>query len=387
MTGPLPRRRILLVINCLGWAGAETQLYHLALGLAEAGHSVTLLAVESVITDVRRLEEAGVEVVTLDVSGRRQKVASVRRIARHARRADVVHCTGWDATLWGRLGAALARRPAVITEHTPGREHQSTHKRFSRARLIALHNRLLDRVTYATIAVAKWQIELLESEGVKGDSIVRIPNAVPVAELRRAAAEGPTREELGIPAGARVLVHIARFVPQKGQALTLRAAARLRERLGDVRVLFVGEGETEAAARREAEAIGAEWATFLGRRDDVPGLVALADASVLPSEAEGLPMTLIEAIVLGTPIVATDVGDVGDLIETTGAGECVPAGDEDAYRAACERVLGDEGRRAEIVAAAERAAPEFDAPRMVRRYEEVLEAAVVGAPLPLALEA
>ncbi|HEX9967670.1 MAG TPA: glycosyltransferase [Solirubrobacterales bacterium] len=387
MTGPSPRRRILLVINCLGWAGAETQLYHLALGLAEAGHSVTLLAVESVITDVRRLEEAGVEVVTLDVSSRREKVASVRRIARHARRADVVHCTGWDATLWGRLGAALARRPAVITEHTPGREHQSTHKRFSRARLIALHNRLLDRVTYATIAVAKWQIELLESEGVKGDSIVRIPNAVPVAELRRAAAAGPTREELGIPPEARVLVHIARFVPQKGQALTLGAAERLRERFGDVRVLFVGEGETEAAVRREAEAIGAEWATFLGRRDDVPGLVTLADASVLPSEAEGLPMTLIEAIVLGTPIVATDVGDVGDLIETTGAGECVPAGDEDAYRAACERVLGDESRRAEIVAAAERAAPEFDAPRMVRRYEEVLEAAVVGAPLPLDLEA
>ena len=178
-----------------------------------------------------------------------------------------------------------------------------------------------------------------------------------------------------------------RWALLSGQALTLRAAAELRERCGDVRVLFVGEGETEAAVRREAEATGAEWATFLGRRDDVPGLVALADASVLPSEAEGLPMTLIEAIVLGTPIVATDVGDVGDLIETTGAGECVPAGDEEAYRAACERVLGDEGRRAEIVAAAERAAPEFDAPRMVRRYEEVLEAAVAGAPLPLALEA
>lgn len=387
MTGTSPRRRILLVINCLGWAGAETQLYHLALGLAEAGHSVTLLAVESVITDVRRLEEAGVEVVTLDVSCRRQKVASVRRIARHARRADVVHCTGWDATLWGRLGAALARRPAVITEHTPGREHQSTHKRFSRARLIALHNQLLDRVTYATIAVAKWQIELLENEGVSGDSIVHIPNAVPVAELRRAASAGPTREALGIPLEARVLVHIARFVPQKGQALTLRAAVRLRERCGDVRVLFVGEGETEAAVRSEAETIGAGWATFLGRRDDVPGLVALADASVLPSEAEGLPMTLIEAIALGTPIVATDVGDVGDLIETTGAGECVPAGDEDAYRAACERVLGDQDRRAEIVAAAERAAPEFDAPRMVRRYEAVLEAAVSRSPLPLALEA
>lgn len=382
MTGPPPRRRILLVINAVGWAGAETQLLHLALGLREAGHSVVLLAVENATVDVRPLREAGVEVVSLGVSGRLAKIASVVRIARHARRADVVHCTGWDATLWGRLAAALARRPAVITEHTPGREHQSTHKRFSRARLIALHNRLLDRVTYATIAVAKWQVELLESEGVRPDSIVRIPNAVPVAELRRQAESGPTREDLGIPADARVLVHVARFAPQKGQDVTLRATARLRERFGDVRALFVGEGPERAAVEREAAARGADWALFLGRRDDVPGLVALADASVLPSTGEGLPMTLIEAIVLGTPIVATDVGDMRDLIETTGGGECVPPGDEEAYLAACARVLGDPERRAEIVAAAARATPEYDAPLMVRRYQEVLEAAVVGGPLP-----
>jgi glycosyltransferase involved in cell wall biosynthesis len=387
MRGRPPRRRILLVINCVGWAGAETQLYHLAMGLREAGHSVVLLAVESVITDVRPLEAAGVEVVSLGVEGRLAKIASVLRIARHARRAEVVHCTGWDATLWGRIGAALARRPAAITEHTPGREFQSTHKRFSRARLIALHNRLLDRFTYATIAVAEWQSELLASEGVRPESIVHVPNAVPVGELRRQAAAGPTREELGIPADAPVLVHIARFAPQKGQGMTLRAAARLRERFGDVRVLFVGEGPEEAAVRAEAERTGAGWASFLGRRDDVPGLVALADASVLPSSAEGLPMTLIEAIVLGTPIVATDVGDVGGLLERTGGGECVPAGDEEAFVAACARVLGDAERRAAIVAAAERAAPDFDAPRMVRRYEEVLEAAIEDDPLPLVLEA
>jgi glycosyltransferase involved in cell wall biosynthesis len=387
MSSRSPRRRILLVINCVGWAGAETQLIHLATGLRENGHSVVLLAVEGVIVDVSALEEAGVEVVSLGVSGRLAKIASVLRIARHARRADVVHCTGWDATLWGRIGAALARRPAVITEHTPGREHQSTHKRISRARLIALHNRLLDRFTYATIAVAEWQFDLLAGEGVRRDSIVHVPNAVPVGELRAAAARGPGREELGIPADSPVLVHIARFAPQKGQAVTLRAAARLRERFGDVRVLFLGEGTEEEAVRREAERLGADWASFLGRREDVAAIVALADISVLPSSAEGLPMTLIEAIVLGTPIVATDVGDVGGLLESTGAGECVPPGDEEAYLAACAAVLGDAGRRQEIVAAAERAAPAFDAPPMVRRYEEVLEAAVEGAPLPLVLEA
>lgn len=382
-----PRRRILLVINCVGWAGAETQLYHLALGLAEAGHSVVLLAVESVITDVGQLQEAGVEVVSLGVSGRAAKVASVVRIARHARRADVVHCTGWDATLWGRIGAALARRPTVITEHTPGRSLQSTHKRFSRARFIALHNRLLDRVTYATIAVATWQFELLESEGVRAESIVHVPNAVPVADLRRRAKLGPTRRELGIPEGAPVLIHVARFAPQKGQATTLRAVARLRERFGDVRAVFVGEGPEEDAIKKEAVDMRAGWAKFLGRRDDVPGIVELADISVLPSTGEGLPMTLIEAIVLGTPVVATDVGDVRELLESTGGGECVPANDEEAFLAACARILGDDELRARIAAADAAAAPRFDAPQMVRGYEQVLEAAVERAPLPIALEA
>jgi glycosyltransferase involved in cell wall biosynthesis len=272
----------------------------------------------------------------------------------------------------------------VITEHTPGRELQSTHKRFSRARLIALHNRLLDRVTYATIAVAAWQFDLLESEGVRRESIVRIPNAVPIDELRTAATLGPRREELGIPESAKVIVHIARFAPQKGQLTTLRTGTRLRERFGDVRVVFIGEGPHEAEVKREAESIGADWVSFLGRRDDVPGLVRLADVSVLPSTGEGLPMTLIEAIVLETPVVATDVGDVRDLLESTGGGECVPAGDEGAFLEACARVLGDEDLRARIREADAQAAPRFDAEEMVRRYAQVLEAAVEAAPLPLA---
>jgi glycosyltransferase involved in cell wall biosynthesis len=385
MKAQTTRRRVLLVINRVGWAGAETQLRHLALGLRRRGHTVVLLAIDDVTVDVGSLVDAGVSVVSLGARGRLAKAMSVARIVRYARAADVVHCTGWDATLWGRLGAALARRPAIITEHTPGRSMQATHKRFSRAKLIALHNRALDRFTYATISVARWQHDLLESEGVRAESIVHVPNAVPVDQLRREAESGPTRAELGIPESARVIVHIARFAPQKGQAVTLRAAARLRERFGDVRVLFLGEGTEEAAVRGEAGRLSADWASFLGRREDIPGIVRLADLSVLPSTGEGLPMTLIEAIVLGTPIVATDVGDVGDLLRSTGGGECVSPGDEAAFTEACARILADEELQSKIAAADARAAPHFDSDRMVSRYEQVIGAAVDGAPLPLTL--
>src|SRR5215469_1706151 len=144
-------RQILLVTNWVGWGGAETQLDYLAIGLAEAGYGVRLLAICSLLRDIAHLEAAGVEVRALDAVSRRAKERAFPSIVRAARWADLVHCTGWDATLWGRMAAILARRPVLITEHTPGRALQVTSGGRSRARAIALHNRLLDPFTYATI--------------------------------------------------------------------------------------------------------------------------------------------------------------------------------------------------------------------------------------------
>jgi glycosyltransferase involved in cell wall biosynthesis len=381
MTGGSPQRRILLVTNCIGWDGAETQLNYLAIALREAGHEVVMFAIDGVTADVTRLTEAGVKIVPLDASSRVAKLFGTLKIARNARQADVVHCTGWDATLWGRLGAFLARRPVVITEHTPGRHLQVNSRNASRQRPIALHNRILDRVTYATIAVALWQFDLLESEGVRRDSIVHIPNAVPVEELRDRATRGVTREELGIPDDAPVIAHIARFASQKCQPTTLRAALRLKERLSGLRVLFVGTGPEEEMVKREAQDAGADMAIFLGLRADVPRLLRLANLAVLPSTGEGLPMALIEAIVLGTPVVATDVGDVGWLIDRTGGGLCVPLHDDDAFVEACARALTDPDLRAAMTGASERAAAEFDSKKMTKRYEVVLEAAIESMPL------
>ena len=379
-------KRILLVTNRFGWGGAEKQLEHLAIGLARAGHEVTLLSIGGKHIDISALEAEPIEIVVLDARTRQAKLRGVPRMVRYARAAEVVHCTGWDATLWGRIAAFIARRPVVITEHTPGRVPQvaGTEGRAG-ARTIANHNRILDHVTYATIAVGAWQRELLESEGVRAEAIVHIPNGVPVEQLRRAAEDGPDQAELGIPDGALVVVLVARFAPQKGQATMLRVANDLRGRLGDIRLLYVGGGPHEQAVKEEAERLGADWAMFLGFRDDVPGLIKIADLSVLPSEGEGLPMSLIESMALGTAIVATDVGDVGWFLDTTGAGISVPANDEPAFAAATAEVLGDATLRARLDAAALSSAARFDSPAMVRRYEQVLEAAIESAPLPLTL--
>jgi glycosyltransferase involved in cell wall biosynthesis len=375
-------RKILLVTNWIGWGGAETQLDYLAIGLRGAGYRVQILAIGSILRDPRRLSEAGVEVVSFDADSKASKLRILPAIVRAAREADLVHCTGWDATLWGRIAAAATRRPVVITEHTPGRELQVTSSGASRVRAISLHNRLLDRWTYATIVVGIWQRKLLEAEGVRGEAIVHIPNAVPIDELRQRAGEGPTRAELGLPEEALVVVQVARFKSQKRQATTLRTVARLREKLGDVHAVFLGEGTEQAKVEAEADRLGADWAHFLGFREDVPALVGLADLSVLPSTGEGLPMSLIESIALGTATVGTDVGDVRWLIEGTGGGICVPPLDDEAFFEACAKLLGDSQLRSETVARGQRAIATFDAPKMVERYDEVFRACLAGEPLP-----
>jgi glycosyltransferase involved in cell wall biosynthesis len=376
-------RKILLVTNWVGWGGAETQLDYLAIGLAEAGCSVRMLAICSLLRDTSHLREAGVDVVALDAVSRGAKLRKLPAMTRMARAADLVHCTGWDATLWGRLAAVGAQRPVLITEHTPGRDLQVTSSGASRARLIALHNRLLDRFTYATVIVGGWQRALLEAEGVAGEAIVHIPNAVPIAELRERATAGPSRADLGIPEEASVVVQVARFKSQKRQLTTLQTVARLREQLGDVHAVFLGEGTDQPKVEAEAERLGAAgWAHFLGFREDVPAIVRLADLSVLPSTGEGLPMSLIESIALGTATVGTDVGDVRWLIESTAGGICVPPSDDEAFYEACARLLGDRELRGQTVERGQRAIGTFDAPKMVERYDAVFRACLAGEPPP-----
>jgi len=356
----------------------EVQLAHLAAGLAAAGHEVRLVSISSTEDPSERLKgpdmDPRVQIVHLGARTRWAKVAALRRLARLARSSDIVHCTGWDASLWGRLAAIAARRPAIMAEHTPGRAHQWSSGGAPRKRLIAAHNRALDPFTAATVICAEWHRELMRSEGVAARKTILIPNGVPVAELRRRAGANPTRADLGIPGSAKVIAHVARFVAQKRQDFALETTARLRETLGDVRVVFAGAGPELERVRALADERGADWAVFLGRHENPAGIFGLADLAVLPSAGEALPMAVLEAIAVGTPMVATDVGDVGTVLEDTGAGLVVPPDDPEAFYRACHDVLSDAALRERLQVAALSAGPDLDADTMVERYERVFAA-------------
>jgi glycosyltransferase involved in cell wall biosynthesis len=373
---------VLLIVNRLAYGGAELQMTHLAGGLANLGHEVTVCCIDKSLLDLQSLRDAGVRVLSLGAHSRVRRMMAIPRLAILARRAEVVHCTMWDATLWGRIAAILARRPVIVADHQTDRSTQVSSAGDPRGGWIALHYRLLDRFTFATIACATSQRPILIGEGVDAAKIAHIPNGIPIETLvGEAASSDVTRADLGIPDDAKVAMQVGVFRPEKNQLAALEALAQVRADVPDVHLVFVGDGELRGAVEQRARELGGDWVHFAGFRADVPAVLTLADVLVHPSLADAMPMTVIEALALGVPVVAADVGDVPETL-AGGAGVCVPAGDTGAFARACRDVLSDADLRADLARAGRERALSFDAAVMSERCSELLEAATGAREIP-----
>jgi glycosyltransferase involved in cell wall biosynthesis len=151
-------------------------------------------------------------------------------------------------------------------------------------------------------------------------------------------------------------VTVARLSEQKGLDLLLEAAGRLASRADAPLFAIAGDGPLEGplAARIAREGVPVR---LLGRRDDIPDLLAAADLVVVPSRWEGQPLVVQEALAVGAPVVATAVGGVPALVGD--AAVLVPYGDADALAAAIASVLDDDALRGRLAAAARRRAEEL----------------------------
>jgi len=371
-------RKVLLVVNWLKPGGAEVQLTHLAEGLAKSGHEVTLCCMNDAFIDVESLHEAGVEIVSLHAESRFARLRAVPRLRRLARRAEIVHCTIWDASLWGRIAAILARRPVVVADHATDRSIHTSAKGASRESWVALHNKFLDPFTFATVSVAATQRAVLLNEGVDPSKIVYIPNGLPIAAMKAAAAAGPPRSDFGIPDDAPTVMQVGVFREEKNQIGALDAVAGIRKKGSDAHLILVGDGPNKPEVDKRAAELGAaDWVHFLGMRDDVPAMLSLADVLVQPSHADAMPLSVLEAMAVGVPVVATAVGDVPAMLAGR-AGLTVPAEDQAALEAALIELLADPAKRAEMGAAGEEIAAARDSSKMIDSYEALFEAALGG---------
>jgi glycosyltransferase involved in cell wall biosynthesis len=283
---------------------------------------------------------------------------------------DLVHAHLPRAGLVARAAVRLGRRrPLVYTEHNLHRTYQP---------LI----RMLHRTTFGFLDAAVGVSDPVTDElhrtwprGVETGRISLVRNGVDVAgmlSLRIPVADA--RATLGIPTNVPVIALVGHFRPEKGHDVLLEALGRITQR--NVHVLFVGRDDgVETSVRAHTERLGlAAQVRFLGFRRDVGTVLAAADLLVMPSLREGLPVALLEACAIGTPVVATPAGGISDVILDGATGRLVPIGDAAALAAAIDHALADPvGTHRMAGAASERVATMFSLEAMVDDYARLYE--------------
>lgn len=238
----------------------------------------------------------------------------------------------WPAS--DRFLASFARAAGVphlvVTEHNLGRS--DTHPERQRK---GRELRRADVVTAVCGAVAD---ALVRDYGVERARVRVVGNGADPPDLEREwPAARRLRDDLGVGQFRPLWVCAARLEEQKGHAVLLNALGQVKERGLDFIVVLAGEGSLRADLEHRAAAAGlGDRVRFAGQVEAVGPLLLAADACVLPSLWEGMPLTLLEALARGRPVVASQVGGVPDVIEDGVNGRLVPAGDAAALAAVLE---------------------------------------------------
>ena len=285
----------------------------------------------------------------------------IRRVA-----PDIVHTRNWGA-MDGVLAARLAGVKRVVHgEH--GREATDPNGANSRRRWI---RRLLSPAVNHFIAVsadlANW---LVEDVGVPGRKVTHIINGVDAVKFGPRGEVSPSREELGLPVDPCLMGIVGRLDPVKDHATLFKAFSRLGE---NAHLVVVGDGPMRNELIGLANELGLTGrVSFLGNRNDVPDILPALDVFVLPSIAEGISNTILEAMACGLPVVASRVGGNPELVKDGETGFLFCAGDVQALAGRLNQYLQHSDLRGEHGKAARaRIEREFSLAAMVDKYDRL----------------
>jgi len=289
------------------------------------------------------------------------------RLARLLReqQVDVVHAHQYTPFFYGLVARMRGPwRPILFTEH--GR-HQPDYPR--RKRMLA--NRLFlsrrDRVVGVGEAVRQ---ALINNEGIPGQRVGVLYNGIDVDAFASAGDRAAARRDLGAGPGEFLLLQVARLDYLKDHATAVRTLARVVTQAPNARLVLVGDGPERPAIEAQVRKLNlADKVRLLGTRADVARLLHGADAFLLTSTSEGIPLTVIEAMAVGLPVVATDVGGLREVVTDGETGFLAPAKDDAALAEHLLRLAADADLRRRLGGAGRsRAKRCFDEPRMADDY-------------------
>jgi glycosyltransferase involved in cell wall biosynthesis len=299
-----------------------------------------------------------------------------RRLADILRRerVDLVHAHQYTPFFYGMMARLLYRRvPILFTEH--GRHYPDYPRR---KRILA--NRMLlrrgDRVVGVGEAVRQ---ALIQNEGLPTDRVGVIYNGINLAPFAGGAPDRITlRQEIGVQAQDLVIFQVARLDYLKDHGTALRVLERVAKHRPDVRLVLIGEGPERKGIQELIFKRGLEpFIRVLGERNDVARLLHAGDLFLLTSISEGIPLTLIEAMAAGLPVVSTKVGGVPEVVEDGRTGLLAPARDEVTLAESILRLADTPAQRSRMGRLGrERAVTFFSETQMhghyLRYYQEML---------------
>ena len=362
--------RICLVITELEPGGAERALVHLACGLQDRSHSVSVISLKpfpgparSELT--RRLEQRNIATSSLGMQnlcglpGARRRL---RTLIGHFQ-PDLVQAFLHHANI---LTAMVRRRAdpwklvAGYRVADPGRW-----RRF-------LENRYRKRWCHLTCVSNDVASDVVSRLHVDPSRVTTIPNGVEITAYRD--AQSMPSEKWGLRASRRMLGYVGRLHPQKGILPLVDHLPRLFESLPEHDLVIVGEGPQQQAIQHQVDKHGlGERVTVPGWSDDIPSLMASLDLLLLPSGWEGMPNVILEAMAAGIPVVSFAVHGISELLGNTDSPQVAVAGD---YRSLCQKVV-DIVRSPDLSSQLGQqnaiSAEQFSIPLMVDRYNQLYD--------------
>jgi len=377
----LTRIKVLLIVTLSELGGAQKVVYHIAAGLPPEQFEVTVACAPGgeLVNWLRNLPR-GVQV--MEISGLKRNISlwddlkAFKKLYALIKKGafDIVHCHSSKAGVLGRLAAYFAGVPKIyFTAHGWGiNEYQSRPVRF----FYTWAERLAGVVSTGVVCVS--ESDLLKGRNLRlaaNDKLKVIYNGMPEPRPK----EGVLRGELNIRKEDIVIGSVARLAPQKDPLFLLEVAGRMitspdnNQDRGRVYFVIIGDGPLRSRCEEFVNLKNLQGSVFLmGAREDAAELLRDFDVFVLFSRWEGLPLTIIEAMLAGRPVVASAVGGVSEMVVDQKTGLLINASDGRAAVQALRELAADRERRLSMGEAGRRRAVElFSINEMVNKYREL----------------